>query len=149
MVSMWPCEPGPFSKLRDKIPAHFPESIGALYVNMSSTSVCATVGGAGFSLHGLSKRQQCYDDKVAILDSVLRLKCEEFGDAFSTAVIMHVRLGDAFCAKTEYVHDSLKPPSVNDVYELSRKHMHLLRPFTFIYSTHGSHNVNTVIPISL
>lgn len=137
ILSHVPLSAGPFSKLRWKIKAHFPYSIGAAYINASETSVCAQLGNPAFSVQGTAKRQRCYDDKVAILDSVLKSKCAEFGP-LSGKVVAHIRLGDAFCVKTEYVRDSLIPPTPEEVFAVAREYMSSEHPFTFIYSAHGT-----------
>ena len=104
---------GPFSKLRTKIPANFPGSLAAQYVN-ESAFICGNVNGAGFGPAGVTKRQQCYDDKVAVLDKILKQSCPAI-DNFTTGIFMHIRLGDAFCVTTDYVLSSLKPPTVSEV----------------------------------
>lgn len=105
--------------------------------HLSEISVCAQLGNPSYTTQAMVKRQACYDDKVAILDSVLKSKCGVWDKASKRMAVLHVRLGDAFCATTEYVVDSLKPPTPEDVFGVAKKYMSSDRPLTVIYSTHG------------
>jgi len=126
---------GPYSKMRVKMPAKFPGSIAADYVNASS-SICGD-NGPGNRPEALLRRQVCYDNKVAALDAVLERHCPRPLDLFRFATVVHLRLGDSFCATTVYAATALRPPPVAEVVSaVSAMHVGG-EPCTIVYSSHG------------
>ena len=134
---------GPF-KLRQKVPEAFPGSIGALYVNESdylARELC--LGHPGGDLKGIAKRQACYDARIAALDRV----CQRHCPVMDTQVVVHLRLGDALCADTDYAKTSLRPPKAEVVCRIvsrtakneSNSMSQLPQParVLFISATHG------------
>ena len=95
---------GPFH-LRDKVPLLFPQSIGAAYVtNTTSGIVKEACSGHPASLQ---KRKLCYDARVETLSKVSSTLCRPYySKQNQTAIVVHLRLGDALCAETDYVSDS-------------------------------------------
>jgi len=185
--------PGPYSKMRVKMPERYPNSIAAAYVN-ASANICAD-NGPGLKPEAMRRRQRCYDNKIEALDNVLRRLCpamappssqiEDYANsgtirrrydyshggqkgiemcsssriskpndsttssrsvrlqarqlrlqncdialaaaaspspcpappehAYTGGVVVHVRLGDSFCATTTYAREALRPPPASDV----------------------------------
>ena len=117
------------------MPVLYPDSIAAAYVNESST-ICGD-NGPGIRPDAMLRRQRCYDSKVRALDMVLQAKCPRDRDPHADFTVVHLRLGDSFCATTVYASTALRPPPASEVVAVVRAVHERDRPCTLVYSSHG------------
>ena len=133
---------GPYGKMREKMPAHYPGSIASMYVNESRAICSQNPPGYPTKQEALSRRQVCYNDKIAALDRVLQNACPHDADSLRGTVV-HLRLGDSFCATTDYAVEALRPPRAFEVAQVVASHRVAEEPCVVVYSSHGGCEADT------